>query len=133
MSRKARRGDIPRMKALMEKKESVSEYDSAGWTPLLWAAFYGYPDCVSWLVDQGADIDAANSITYSTVLPGASPVIVATSMGWEPIVKDLVSRGANLEHRDDRGMNALDYARRGGHPGIIALLEAKTPKTAAKP
>lgn len=45
-------------------------------------------------------------------------------MGHVEVVQLLVDRGCNLFLQDKRGLNALDWARRGRHEDVVVLLEA---------
>ncbi|KAI1747319.1 ankyrin repeat-containing domain protein [Xylaria castorea] len=91
------------------------------WTPL--HAAWNYPECLTALLDGGADIEASSH--DSTVL------YLAAFNGQSESVKVLISRGANLEvtclfpDSWDSNFTPLLAAARQGHRKVIrALLEA---------
>ena len=44
-----------------------------GWTPLHWASYYGHLDVVKFLVEQGADKEAANEVCAALRAHGTRP------------------------------------------------------------
>ena len=95
-------------------------------TPLMWASRLGHLDVVKYLVEEGADIDAA----FSGDNLGQSSLHIASHNGRIDVVKHLVANGARLDLKDPRGQTALDAARhcipelagdRG--PLVVAVLE----------
>lgn len=54
---------------------------------------------------------------------GRTAVGIAASNGHLETVKYLVSHGANPFHRDFRGNNSHDDAKREGHPQVVEYLE----------
>src|SRR5436190_1001447 len=53
-----RSGDANRLRQALDKGTAPNARDSAGNTPLMWAAVYGDAACVRLLVDRGADVNA---------------------------------------------------------------------------
>lgn len=88
-----------------------------GWTPLHYAASGGATDVVRWLVEQGAAIDA-RSPNRST------PLMMAARYGASESVDWLVARGADTRLRNDRDMNAADFARSAGRDSMAQQLAA---------
>jgi len=54
----ASRGDLERVKKLLDRGADIDARGNDGLTPLHCAAFEGHPDVVKLLVEMGADIDA---------------------------------------------------------------------------
>lgn len=94
-----------------------------GWTPLHYAASGGGFDVVRWLLDQGVPVDAP--------APNRStPLMMAARYGASESVELLLARGADPRPRNDRGMDAADFARGAGRD---ALAERLTAMAAAAP
>jgi glutaminase len=53
---------------------------------------------------------------------GRTALLVAISEGHLQCVKYLVQHGARIDHKDFRGNNALDEAKRCGHTAIYGFL-----------
>ena len=52
----------------------------------------------------------------------------SAAQSHDPVVKVLLEAGANIEAKDDVRWTPLDYAKRGGHTGCVALLEEAAKK-----
>jgi ankyrin repeat protein len=95
-----------------------------GWTPLHYAASGGGFDVVRWLLDQGVPIDAP--------APNRStPLMMAARYGASESVELLLARGADARPRNDRGMDAADFARGAGRDALaerLAALAAAAPR-----
>ena len=61
------------------------------------------------LLDRGADIDAATETTQDSALTWAC------TLGNESIVRLLLERNANVEHRTKDGCTALMFSALAGH------------------
>ena len=80
-------------------------------------------DVVRWLLDQGVPVDAP--------APNRStPLMMAARYGASESVELLLARGADPRPRNDRGMDAADFARGAGRD---ALAERLTALAAAAP
>lgn len=86
--------------------EDVNAPDHTGTTPLLYAAGYGHPAMVRWLLDKGADPNGRHAFT------GETPLLSAAYYGNLAVVKILVERGADINIKSRNGYNALEYARK---------------------
>jgi ankyrin repeat protein len=96
-----------------------------GETPLTLAAQIGWVEGAEQLISRRASIDLANG-------RGATPLILATQRRDVPMVRLLLSRGADPKRTDNvAGMSALDYARQ--DPRAAAVLKMLEAKGAAKP
>ena len=63
--------------------------DSGGNTALTWAVRHNLPNTVKALIDKSATLDVVDDSKYT-------PLIWAASLGYLPIVKHLITAGANL-------------------------------------
>jgi len=58
----AKQGDMERVQAILDRDGSlVNRRDESGATPLHYAAFHGHRPIAQWLVERGADINAADT------------------------------------------------------------------------
>ena len=71
---------------------------------------------VRWLLDNGADVNSADS-------QGWTPLMVAAYIGSEELVKELLNRHANADMKNIQGLTALDWAVFCHHPKIITWLK----------
>lgn len=75
--------------------------DSAGRTPLLWAADAGDAACVAALLAAGADANLADD-------SGATPLLNAALCGHEAAARALMAAGAHDDLRDEDGCCAVE-------------------------
>jgi ankyrin repeat protein len=89
--------------------------DSAGYTPLHWAALHNHPPLLSLLLDSDADVAAAGP-------GGTTPLHWAAQSGHVRVAAQLLSRSPDpaqlLQGRDANGYLAIHYAAQ----VLIALL-----------
>jgi ankyrin repeat protein len=109
----ALRGNLEWTQRLLDHGAAVNR---AGWTPLHYAATGPEPKVVALLLDRGAAIEAP-SPNRSTAL------MMAARYGNEESVDLLLARGANPRVRNDRDMNAADFARSAGRQALAARLD----------
>jgi hypothetical protein len=112
-----RKGDIPAVKALVEKTPRLVEArDGQGLTLLHYAAYGRSPDLVNFLIDQGAKTDAKDT-------QGHTPLHIAAMNDGTEVAGALLERGAVLETRDDYGRTALVLcARERGRLATVRVL-----------
>jgi ankyrin len=145
--RAAKALDAPAIKLLLDKGADLTLANTRGITPVMAAAGLGSVDAdtrgiyttedvqqrsiasLTLLLDAGADINARDR------LRGLSPLHEAARWGWNDVVRFLVSRGADLQAKDPKGMTPVDSAlgkaggnSRGGqridvHEDTAALLQ----------
>ena len=96
-----RKGDVPAVKALIEKSPQLVEArDGDGDTPLHYAALGGNVELINYLIDKGAKIELPNA-EHKTALH------FAAVNDRKEAVSALLKRGAALETKDDYGRTAL--------------------------
>ena len=110
----ALRGHQDWAERLLERGAAVNK---EGWSPLHYAATGPQVLIVGLLLDRGARIDATSP-------NGTTPLMMAAQYGSEDSVLLLVKRGANLGMRNDKGFNAVDFARLSGREPLTARLQA---------
>ena len=98
--------DITQAKNIIEGLCSINDFNEAGWTPLMVAAYNGNFEILQMLLEFGADINARN-INGTTVLMYAKDYAIST--GNKCIFDFLINRGANINATDWSGRSLHDY------------------------
>ena len=113
-ARAAADGDLQRMRML--QMAGVSVNSRAGCcSPLFLAAGEGKLSAVQYLLDQGADINARER-------GGRTALTEAAFSGSNPVIKELILRGADVNAVSDAG-TPLDVAMQANHAPSIDLLK----------
>lgn len=84
----AGRGDLEKVKMLLEKDSSLLDHVYVLGTPALWAARYGHINVLDYLIKMGADINKKHG--------DVTPLFHAAFMGEQKTVEFLLSRGAEI-------------------------------------
>ena len=92
-----------------------SEINHSGWTPLHYAAWGGYNDVCSFLLEKGAEINARSA-------NGSSPIMMAARQGNLETARLLLVKGADLSLSNDSGETALSWAVKSGDTALAELL-----------
>uniref|UniRef100_A0A5K3ETX1 ANK_REP_REGION domain-containing protein n=2 Tax=Mesocestoides corti TaxID=53468 RepID=A0A5K3ETX1_MESCO len=87
-----------------------------GISPLMLASMNGYTDAVRVLLEHGSDINAQIETNRNTALT------LACFQGQHEVVKLLVERKANIEHRAKTGLTPLMEAASGNHVKVGYIL-----------
>ena len=116
----AQNGDLNEVKRLFVLNPGIiNEKDREKDTAIMKAC----RDCnninvVVFLLENGANI---NDKKYRDLID-QTPLIIAAFNGCRDIVKMLLDAGANIEHKNDQGENALISAVQEGHIDTVKLL-----------
>jgi ankyrin repeat protein len=86
-----------------------------GYTPLMVAAERGSAEVVTYLIEEGAQIDVQNP-------KGMTPLMLAAKSGRNEIVKILLNAHANIHIATKRGQTALHVAAMYGEGDIVQML-----------
>ena len=115
----AESGDVAKVKRLLEHGEADAEArDEDGRTALFEAAYKGFADVVTVLLEAGADVNARAE-------DGRTALHWAVYSGNADMVKLLLEAGADVNARDEDGRTALfEAAGRGKAAVVKVLLEA---------
>jgi ankyrin repeat protein len=108
----ALRGDLDLAQRLLERGSKVNR---DGWTPLHYAASGPQPGVVSLLLDRGALVDALSP-------NGTTPLMMAARYGAIDSADLLLRRGADRTLKNQRGMNAAEFATSAGRETLAARL-----------
>ena len=100
------------VKLLISKDADVNK---AGWTPLHYAATLGDVEIIRLLLDHHAFVNAESP-------NGTTPLMMAAQYGSTGAVKLLLDEGAEPLLKNEQGLNALDFARRGNRVDAQALI-----------
>jgi len=110
----ALRGDLEWTRLLIERGAKAHQ---DGWSPLHYAATGNEPRIVALLLDRGAPIDAPSPNR-------TTPLMMAARYGAEASVDLLLARGADQRLRNDRGLDASDFAKLAGREFLLERLKA---------
>merc|ERR1712127_348782 len=102
---------------LLDRKANVEHRAKTGLTPLMEAASGGYTEVGRVLLDKGADVNAAP-------VPSSrdTALTIAADKGHYRFVELLLSRGAQVDVRNEKGNSSLWLAANGGHLDVVQLL-----------
>ena len=123
----AQERDLEWLRFLVSKGARADEENRQGETPLTISARLGWVEGVQFLLGQRASVNAANS-------KGETPLILAVQRRDLPMVRLLLSRGADPKRSDNvAGYSALDYAKQDPRAAAIRkMLEAPPAKESAE-
>jgi hypothetical protein len=103
-------GSLEGIKALSLTENEINEtLNSRGWTPLSVAVFQQHVDLARYLLDNGADVNYANS-NGTTILMYAKTKLLHTDDNYD-FMKFLINHGADVTAKDLHGKTVLDYVR----------------------
>jgi len=106
-------GDLDASQKLLARGARVN---MPGWTPLHYAASGPNTRVVELLLAQGADLEAEAP-------NGSTPLMLAAQTGPESTIDLLLRRGADPKRRNQRELQAVDFARMGGREWLVKRLE----------
>jgi hypothetical protein len=92
-----------------------ADVNKPGWAPLHYAATNGSTAIIQMLLDENAYIDAASP-------NGTTPLMMAAMYGTPDAVKQLLEAGADPTIKNQLGLTALDFAKRGERRDAIELI-----------
>jgi ankyrin repeat protein len=102
---------------LLARGARIEVWGEDGEGPLHEAALGGSVEVITLLLDHGAAIDAPDRES------GATPLMIAASLGRTNAVAVLLRRGANPVLRDHAGHTALDRALKAENSEVVKLLQ----------
>ncbi len=105
-----------KVKALLDRQPaSLETPDPSGKTPLHLAAYWGYTEVVSTLLDLGATVDARTG-------NGMTPLHLAAVFAHKEIAESLLDLNADINATESQGATPLHSAAAEGHRSIAELL-----------
>jgi len=106
-------GDLDASQKLLARGARVN---GSGWTPLHYAASGPNTRLVELLLSQGADLEAEAP-------NGSTPLMLAAQTGPEATIELMLRQGADPKRRNQRELQAVDFARMGGRDWLVKRLE----------
>lgn len=106
------KGRLDWVQTLVRRGALINE---PGWNALHYAAAGSNPAVVAWLLGQGAVVDAPSP-------NGTTALMMAAGYGQLDSVELLLKAGASATSRNDKGLDAADFARRAGREPLAARL-----------
>ncbi len=100
------------------KQGKIEEKDINGFTPLIVAAYYGYTPILTYLLENGANVDATDKNGWTALMYSASYDFIDD-------VKLLIDHNASLNIKNNEGHTALYYAKQYKYERIVKLLKEK--------
>ncbi len=125
LSRDAIDGNYGSVKKRVSEGGDVNEFDKWGWTPLHWAVYYRSLPIARFLLENGANPNIQTTDAYGSMQSGCTPLIIASYYGLSDFAGLLLKHGAKTNIADDKGMTAIDFARRYQYREVVALIENK--------
>ena len=145
-------GNLMKLRQLVADGANVNLTNRLGMTPLMVAAQWNRPGIVSFLLSNGADVQAqehssgCNALMFaclsgnpevvrlvlkhgapvnSTNFNGRTALMTAAFCGITKVVRMLLQHGADIDAEDRFGATALIQASMAGRVEVVHLLEAK--------
>ncbi len=113
----AARGDVPVARLLLERGAKIDAKTADSVTALMVASYAGHVDMVSFLISQGADVNA--NFGFGTALS------ISAYHGHASVVKALLENGADVNITDSEQVTPVMDAGGRKHSDIVGLLIAK--------
>ena len=119
------RGHLDVAKVLVARGADINK---PGWTPLHYAATHAGRNAVAQvelLLEHHAYIDAESP-------NGTTPLMMAAQYGDPGVLRLLLAEGADASLRNEKKLNALDFAMRASRPTSVEILQAHLKETQPK-
>jgi uncharacterized protein len=111
-------GDLTRVRELVEAQpELVNRTSADGHWPLGLACFFIHPPIVDYLIEKGADVNAASQNNQRV-----TPLHAAAASRSVSIASTLLENGADVNTRQNGGFTPLHAAAQNGQVALIKLL-----------
>jgi hypothetical protein len=109
-------GDLKAVDQLLNQGAEIDAQDADGWTALMCAIKFDYPEIATRLLERGANPN------LKTFEDGTTALIIAATMGRLGIVRDLLDRGVFIDEEDTYGDTALMGAANDGYFYLVEEL-----------
>ena len=115
-------GNVEVLREVLRADPDLARTNRFGGTALIPAADRGHVAAVRALLATDIDVDHVNRLGWTALLEAV--ILGDGGAAHQRIVELLVDAGADVDLADRDGVTPLAHARRRGHTGIVALLEA---------
>ncbi len=123
----AAKGDLKKLRSLLDAEQSVDARDTVGRTALMHAAEHGQTEAVKLLLGAGAGAKVLVK-DRDSIWNGCSAVIFAAQSGKHELVEMLIQAGSPVTGKAADGTTALNLAVRNGSTTTVkSLLQAGAP------
>ena len=114
--------NIKEVDQYLAEGEDINARDRYGFTPLIYAAYYGYFPMAGFLCKKGADVNLQNN-------EGQTALLYAAYYNHVNIVRILLAHKADPNIVNNYGYNALEYAKKYEYKEILTILKAHGAKS----
>ncbi|NIT55882.1 MAG: hypothetical protein GWN00_06500, partial [Aliifodinibius sp.] len=120
----ATHGHIQVARSLLAHGANLEARDRFGATALMYAIMYGQPEMANFLIQNGADVHTQLTEDHISFqyFKGDTPLIAAALHEDFKTVRNLISRGADVNASNQYGMTALMQASYNGNLELVNLL-----------
>ncbi|KAK6469275.1 ankyrin repeat and protein kinase domain-containing protein 1-like isoform X2 [Huso huso] len=108
-------GDTEIVKQVLSFGAKVDSQSVNGYTPLIIAALYKYPDLCSLLIEHKADVNLSDEDKWT-------PLHFAAQNGDDKIVRLLLDSNADVNAKERDGWAPLHLASQNGHENVVRVL-----------
>ena len=91
-----------------------------GWSPLMHAAYHGEENFALELIKLGANVNETNFKGTSVLMFAKTNASITGNLN---LLDKWVNNGCIINHKDDYGLSALDYAKVEDNKDVIKYLE----------
>ena len=113
----AKEGNIKAVKQHLAAGADVNAKTGDGWSPLIYATYYGHKEIIELLIAAGADANVKDSF-------GGNLLHYAASRGRKEVAELLVTAGTEVNGKNKYGLTPLNRAATRGHKETAELLIA---------
>ncbi len=106
---------------LIKKGAKVDAKDLLGWTPLIYASYYGRTAFAALLIEKGADLNVKSNA-------GWTPLMYAALSGHIDVAKLLIEKGADVNATTPGGGTALTIAESNGRQDFVTMFRGLSAK-----
>lgn len=115
--------ETTKLASFIQQGYYMNDYGKNGWTPLIVSAYFNSYDAFNLLVNNSGDIHAVNFNGTSVLMYAMSSASISNKL---EILKYLLDKGANPNHRDYKGHSVMDYALKLNNKSVIDLISNYT-------
>lgn len=112
LTRASAGGDVEKINYYLQKGENINGVDKSGFTPLMWAVYYGQEKAVEFLIKKRADINYTTPKDFGELRRGSTPLMLASYYQYPNVIRMLMKFGANKNVANANNETALTIAQK---------------------